>query len=266
MSTATRKPESISARAESALSRSTATAGAVKTPVAAELREPDLVSIVMPALNEEAAIGETIANVPVHEFEKRGFRVEIVVVDNGSTDRTAEIATDVGARVISEDKRGYGNAYRRGFKEARGAFICTMDADSTYPSDVMPELVSRLHDDELDFINTNRLTLMTNGVMSKRNKIGNALLTGLTRVLFRHPFKDSQSGMWVFRAELLDRMNLKAGGMALSQEIKLEAGSRLKARCAEVPITYRYRVGDSKLNVWRDGIINLLHLARRRLS
>jgi hypothetical protein len=72
--------------------------------------------------------------------------------------------------------------------------------------------------------------------------------------------------MWVFRADLLDRMNLKAGGMALSQEIKLEAGSRLKVRCAEVPIKYRYRIGESKLNVWRDGVNNLLHLARRRLS
>jgi glycosyltransferase involved in cell wall biosynthesis len=266
MSTATRKPEQISARAETASARAIHANGATQAPVAAALREPDLVSIIMPALNEEAAIGETIASVPLDEFEKRGLRVEIVIVDNGSTDRTAEIATASGARVIAEAKRGYGNAYRRGFKEAHGAFICTMDADSTYPSEVMPELVSSLHDDELDFINTNRLTLMTNGVMSKRNRIGNAFLTGFTRILFRHPFKDSQSGMWVFRAELLDRMNLKAGGMALSQEIKLEAGSRLKVRCAEVPIKYSYRVGDSKLNVWRDGIINLLHLARRRLS
>ena len=266
MSTATRKPEQISARAEAVSARATRSTSATQTPVAAEFREPDLVSIVMPALNEEAAIGETIANVPLEEFKKHGLRVEIIVVDNGSTDRTAEIATAAGARVVTELRRGYGNAYRCGFKEARGAFICTMDADSTYPSEVMPELVSSLREDDLDFINTNRLTLITNGVMSKRNRIGNTLLTGLTRILFRHPFKDSQSGMWVFRADLLDRMNLKAGGMALSQEIKLEAGSRLRVRCAEVPIKYRYRVGDSKLNVWRDGVNNLLHLARRRIS
>ena len=249
-----------------ASTRSVLVSGTLQAPVAVKPREPDLVSIVMPALNEEAAIGETIANVPVEEFKKLGLRVEIVIVDNGSTDRTAEIARAAGARVVAESRRGYGNAYRRGFKEAHGAFICTMDADSTYPSEVMPELVSSLREDNLDFINTNRLTLLTNGVMSRRNRIGNILLTGMTRILFRHPFKDSQSGMWVFRADLLDRMNLRAGGMALSQEIKLEAGSRLKVRCAEVPIKYRYRVGDSKLNVWRDGVKNLLHLARRRLS
>jgi glycosyltransferase involved in cell wall biosynthesis len=219
----------------------------------------------MPALNEAAAIEETIASIPVDEFRTRGYEAEIIVVDNGSVDQTSEIATRAGARVISEPKLGYGNAYRRGFAEARGAVICTMDADQTYPAEVMPELVSRLFDDELDFINTNRFVMMSNGVMSRRNRLGNALLTGLTRTLFRHPFRDSQSGMWVFRAELLDRMSLTAGGMAMSQEIKLEAASHLKARCAEVPIEYRYRVGESKLKVWRDGIGNLAHLARKRI-
>ena len=91
------------------------------------------------------------------------------------------------------------------------------------------------------------------------------MLTLAARALFDHPFRDSQSGMWVFRALLLDRMSLRAGGMALSQEIKIEAASRLKARCAEVPIQYRYRTGESKLRVWRDGVANLLHLVRKRV-
>jgi glycosyltransferase involved in cell wall biosynthesis len=219
----------------------------------------------MPALNEAAAIEATIASIPVDEFHDRGFETEIIVVDNGSVDQTSEIAEQAGARVVAEPKKGYGNAYRRGFSEAKGAVICTMDADKTYPAKVMPELVSRLFDEELDFINTNRFVLMSNGVMSRRNRLGNAVLTAITRTLFHHPFRDSQSGMWVFRAELLDRMSLTAGGMAMSQEIKLEAASRLKARCAEVPIEYSYRVGESKLNVWRDGIANLAHLARKRI-
>jgi len=140
-----------------------------------------------------------------------------------------------------------------------------MDADLTYPADMLPDLVDRLVNDDLDFINTDRFTLLNNGVMSRRNRIGNACLSQFARLLFGLPFRDSQSGMWVFRADLLDRMDLRANGMALSEEIKIEAAWRLKARCAEIPIHYGYRRGESKLRVWRDGVGNLIHLARRRL-
>jgi len=80
------------------------------------------------------------------------------------------------------------------------------------------------------------------------------------------PFRDSQSGMWAFRAELLKDMRLQSVGMALSQEIKIEAACRLGVRCVEVPIRYDYRSGESKLRVWRDGIGNFTHLFRRRFN
>ena len=225
-----------------------------------------LISVVVPALNEAETIEKTVRAIPRVELASRGFDTEVVVVDNGSDDGTPHIASLAGARVVTEPARGYGLAYRRGFREAGGDIICTMDADLTYPADMLPELVDRLLDDELDFINTDRFTLLHNGVMSRRNRIGNACLSGVARILFGLPFKDSQSGMWVFRAGLLDRMDLRANGMALSEEIKIEAAWRLKARCAEVPIRYGYRSGESKLRVWRDGIGNLLHLARRRFG
>ena len=225
-----------------------------------------LISVVVPALNEAETIEKTVRAIPRVELASRGFDTEVVVVDNGSDDGTPHIASLAGARVVTEPARGYGLAYRRGFREAGGDIICTMDADLTYPADMLPELVDRLLDDELDFINTDRFTLLHNGVMSRRNRIGNACLSGVARILFGLPFKDSQSGMWVFRAGLLDHMDLRANGMALSEEIKIEAAWRLKARCAEVPIRYGYRSGESKLRVWRDGIGNLLHLARRRFG
>ncbi|MBI2855963.1 MAG: glycosyltransferase family 2 protein [Chloroflexi bacterium] len=225
-----------------------------------------LISVVMPALNEAPNIGNTVSRIPVEELAFQGFDTEILVVDNGSVDGTDGLARAAGARVVVERQRGYGNAYRKGFEEARGEIICTMDSDGTYPAEVLPALISKLIDEDLDFINTNRFTFMTNGVMSKRNKLGNALLTRATQALFRFPFQDSQSGMWVFRAELLGKMRLQARGMALSQEIKIEAVSRLRARCAEVPIHYGYRQGSSKLRVWRDGAGNFVHLLRSRLS
>lgn len=225
-----------------------------------------MVSVIMPALNEASCIADMVSSVPVAEFAARGFETEILVVDNGSVDGTGELATNAGARVVCEPRRGYGYAYLLGFKQARGDIICTLDADGTYPIHILPELAERLLQENLDFINTNRFLYMNNGVMSRTNRVGNAILTIANRSLFQLPFRDSQSGMWVFRSELLDRMHLRAVGMALSQEIKIEAAWRLKACCAEYPIHYDYRLGESKLRVWRDGIGNLAYIFRKRFD
>ena len=223
-----------------------------------------LASIIMPALNEAACIVDVISSMPVGEFSAKGIDTEILVVDNGSVDGTGELARNAGARVVCEPRRGYGHAYLLGFKEAKGDIICTLDADGTYPVDMLPELAEKLLNENLDFISTNRFLYMYNGVMSHTNRVGNAVLTMANRALFRLPFRDSQSGMWVFKAELLERMHLKSVGMALSQEIKIEAACRLGAKCTEVPIHYNYRSGESKLRPWRDGIGNFAYLFRKR--
>jgi len=220
----------------------------------------------MPALNEAECIEDAVCSIPVKEFTKRGFETEILVVDNGSEDNTPELAESVNARVIREPRRGYGNAYRKGFQEARGSIICTLDADCSYPANDLPGMVEKLSQEGLDFISTNRFAHITNNVITPTNRFGNAILSFFSRVLFRSPFHDSQSGMWVFRAELVDRMQLRATGMALSQEIKIEAACRLKARCAELPVHYGHRRGSPKLRVWRDGFSNLFQLISKRLS
>jgi glycosyltransferase involved in cell wall biosynthesis len=229
-------------------------------------RMPYLISVIVPALNEADCIAALVFSIPVAEFRARGFETEILVVDNGSEDGTAELARRAGARVVCEPRRGYGFAYQLGFKEARGDVICTLDADGTYPAAALPEMVDRLWGGGLDFINAERFSFMMNGVMSRTRRLGNAVLTGVSQVLFRLPFSDSQSGMWVFRRELLGRMQLRAEGMAFSEEIKVEAAWRAGARCAELPIHYGYRNGNSKLHMWRDGFGNLLYLLRKRLT
>jgi glycosyltransferase involved in cell wall biosynthesis len=220
----------------------------------------------MPALNEADCIEDVISSIPVKEFAARGFETEILVVDNQSADGTAELARRAGARVVCEPRRGYGPAYLLGFKEAKGDIICTLDADGTYPASILPEMVDRLLQEELDFINTNRFSFMENGAMPRTRRLGNAILSLASRALFRLPFQDSQSGMWVFRAGLLEKMQLRASGMALSEEIKIEAAWRVKARCAEFPIHYGNRHGASKLRMWRDGVGNLFYLLRKRLT
>ena len=221
-------------------------------------------SIVIPTLNEENAIERVIKAIPTDELNEMGFEVQILVVDNGSDDRTVELAKKVGAEVIYEPIRGYGRAYKSGFAQASGDLIATADADLTYPMEDIPKLVKLLIDEDLDFVTTNRFVNMDPDAMSFRNIFGNVILNLVTRLLYRIDLKDSQSGMWLFRKDLLDRMKCRSDGMAFSQELKLEAIHFCNCRWREVPIKYSVRVGQLKLSGWRDGFGNLLALIRKR--
>ena len=222
------------------------------------------ISVIIPALNEEEAIEGVIRAIPKDELEKMGFETQVVVVDNGSEDRTGEIARKAGAEVILEPERGYGRAYKAGFANASGDIIATADADLTYPVEEIPNLVNLLEEENLDFISTNRFAQMDRDAMSMRNKLGNSVLNMTTRLLFGMTLKDSQSGMWVFRREVLHGLVLKSDGMSLSEELKIEACHFAKCRWKEVPIRYRKRAGKAKLRGWRDGIQNLCYLIRKR--
>jgi len=224
------------------------------------------VSIVIPALNEEEGIGKTIQAVPTHELDKMGYEVQILVVDNGSEDRTAELARKAGAEVVFEPRQGYGRAYKTGFANASGDIIATADADATYPVEDIPKLVKILEEEKLDFLTTNRFAMMEKGAMSSRNKMGNAILSLTMRLLFGLNIKDSQSGMWVFRSSVLGEAKLHANGMPLSEELKLEACYFLKRRWKEVPILFRGRIGEAKIRAWKDGFQNLFYLVRKRFS
>lgn len=225
-----------------------------------------VLSIILPALNEEKAIGGTILAIPAKELSKMGYEVEILVVDNGSTDKTAEMAREHGAKVIHEPRRGYGRAYKTGFEQAKGSIIVTVDADMTYPVEDIPTLVNILEEGNLDFVTTNRFAHLRNGAMSLKHRWGNEILSLTTRLLFQISLNDSQSGMWVFRKHLLPKITLQSDGMAFSQELKIEACHFAKCRWREVPIEYRARVGEVKLRSWRDGLGNLSGLLIKRIT
>lgn len=224
------------------------------------------VSIIIPALNENEGIEKTINTIPKNDLLEMGYNVQILVVDNGSTDGTADLARKAGAEVISELRRGYGYAYKAGFNYAKGDIIATADADMTYPVDYIPFLVKLLVKEDLDFINTNRYANMDSGAMTYLNRIGNAILNRTARLLFHVNLGDSQSGMWVFRKDILNKMVLKSNSMALSEELKLEACYFVNCRWKEVPIKYKARMGRVKLRVWRDGIGNLSYLIKKRIN
>ena len=134
--------------------------------------------------------------------------LEVLVVDTESRDRTREIAASKEARVIAEPRRGYGRAYKTGFAEARGTYVATLDADLTYPADRLPEFLDALESDRADFVSGDRMSHLDRGAMSGMHRIGNAILNAGFRVLFRASIRDSQSGMWAFRREILPRLRL----------------------------------------------------------
>jgi glycosyltransferase involved in cell wall biosynthesis len=217
------------------------------------------VSVVIPTMNEEKSIGLVIDEVK-QALGQTPY--EILVVDTNSKDRTREIASEKGAVIIDEPRRGYGRAYKTGFERAQADTIATLDADLTYPASMIPQLVAMLDDKGLDFITTNRLKLMEKGSMSSKHRFGNWVLSMTFRILFRVKVKDSQSGMWVFRKSILKDLDLRSDGMSMSEELKIEAFRKSKA--AEIPINYRPRVGEVKLSSWKDGLGNLKYLFKKR--
>ncbi len=221
------------------------------------------ISIVMPALNEEEGIVDTIKSIPSQLLKDKGYDVEILIVDGGSTDKTVPLAKEVGAVVISS-QRGYGRQYKNGLKSASGDIIITGDSDGTYPFEDALEYVQYLEKNNLDFINVNRFARMDNGAMHLSNRIGNYGLTFFTNLLFGVWLRDSQSGMWIIRKSILDKLIVTSDGMPFSQEIKIEAFKKSKA--IELPGRYKKRIGETKLLKIKDGFGNLKSLFVKRIN
>ena len=226
---------------------------------------PMSVTVILPTYNEEAAVGLTIDSIPTGWCDE----MEILIVDGNSTDKTREIAFEKGARVHIEPRKGYGRAYRTAFDIAKGDYIITMDADCTYPAEVVPDLVRKLLDEDLDFITCDRLTKAEDGSMSGLHGFGNWVLSFTARMLYWYGIKDSQSGMWVFRKSIMDNPKMRPtnDGMPLSQEMKILARKVLgKKKAIEVAVPYRERVGEAVIHTWGDGWKNLRFLYFKRIG
>jgi len=217
------------------------------------------ITVVIPCLNEEQGIQKVLHDLPP-------FVDEVIVVDNGSTDRTAAIAREMGAYVITELHRGYGRAYQSGFSRATGDIIVTLDGDHSYPVDALSYLLEAFMHCRVGFLSASRLPVLTDNAMSTKHKIGNWILSFVMSLLFFRWVHDSQSGMWVFRRDALDKMNLTSDGMAFSEEIKIEAIKNRNIGFREIFISYSQRVGEKKLRPWRDGVHNLAFLFRKRIG
>jgi glycosyltransferase involved in cell wall biosynthesis len=217
------------------------------------------ITVIIPCLNEEQGIEQVLRRMPE-------FVDQVIVVDNGSTDRTSDVAISLGAEVIREEVRGYGRSYKRGFASATGDIIVTLDGDHSYPPDAISYLIEAYLHLDVDFLNASRFPVRDRNAMSFKHKVGNWILSLAMSLLYFRWVRDSQSGMWVFRRAILKDMVLESDGMAFSEEIKIEALKSHTVRFAEISIMYTSRLGEIKLNPWRDGFHNLFFLVKKRFS
>ncbi len=217
------------------------------------------ITVVIPCLNEEKGIVEVLSRMPE-------FVDEVVVVDNDSTDRTADVARAHGAQVIHEKVRGYGRAYKTGLYHAKGDIIVTLDGDHSYPVDAISYLLEVFLHSRVGFLAASRFPLRNRQAMSFKHRIGNRILSLVMSILYFRWVQDSQSGMWVFERRCLDSMDLRSDGMAFSEEIKIEAILRRGIGFKEIYVDYSNRMGEITLQPWRDGFRNLFFLLRKRFT
>lgn len=210
------------------------------------------VSVVMPCLNEEAAIGACVEKIR-RTFDQAGLDGEIVVCDNGSTDRSVAIAEAMGARVVHQAERGYGNAYLKGFHSARGRYLVMGDADDTYDFTMIPQFLDALREDGNAFVTGSRyLGGGDRNITALHRWFGNPALTRILNALFGTRYTDVYCGFRAFSREAYERIRPVSPGMEFNLELAINAGlAGLKT--VEIPIVLAPRKGESKLRTFRDG-------------
>jgi glycosyltransferase involved in cell wall biosynthesis len=209
------------------------------------------VSVVIPCLNEAETI-ERCVQIARETLDANALSGEVLVVDNGSDDGSAELAEAAGARVVHETRRGYGSAYLAGFAAARGRVIVMADADLTYDFGDIPRFLSQV-DAGADMVIGDRMKNIKPGAMPWLHRyIGNPLLTGTLNLFFRTGVRDAHCGMRAIRSDALGRLGLRTTGMEFASEMVIRAAQE-SLDIRQVDIEYHPRGGVSKLSTFRDG-------------
>ena len=202
-------------------------------------------TVVVPAFNEEEALPVVLEKVLA--AVDAGY--EVLVVDDGSTDGTRAVAGRFNCRLIAyETNRGKAAAMRIGIREARGENVIFIDADDTYPADIIPQIVSELS--AFDMVVCSRAGGHAN--IPAFNRIGNAIFRNSIRYLYNFPAYDPLTGFYGVKRRHLLRMDLRSEGFRIESEIAIKA-ARMGLEIHDIPIRYRPRLGQAKLRGLQDG-------------
>lgn len=222
------------------------------------------VTVVIPCRNEEKIIAQTIKEIPEYVDE-------IIVVDNGSVDKTVQVARDAGARVLTDERTkngiGYGYALMKGMHFSTSDIVVTMDGDNTYPSYQIRGIIDYLDYNNLDVISCNRLPLRKKEAISTVRRLGIYVLNLAVTVLYGYKIKDILTGMFALRSEVIPKLNLRMGDWNLSPEVKISAIVNPKISFDEFHIDHFERDKEpSKQAIWKTGINHLMYIIKRRFS
>ena len=213
-----------------------------------------LLSVVIPCLNEAETVGPCIDSA-IAAMRAAGVTGEVLVVDNGSTDGSQDVATARGARVVHESTKGYGSALRRGCEEARGTYIVMGDADESYDFSQIEPFIDGLRNGA-DLVMGTRIrgTILPGAMPWKNRYVGNPLSTGLLNRLFRAGVSDVHCGMRGITKEAYRSLDLRTTGMEFASEMVIRA-AMTGMKITEVPITFHPDGRDRPphLRPWRDG-------------
>lgn len=208
------------------------------------------VTFLLPAYNEEESIGTLLRDV------RKCRKSRVLVIDNNSNDKTAEIAKKSGANVLRERKQGKGFAVKTGFENIKSEFAVMLDADNTYDPKDAQKLLKPLMEDEADVVLGSRLRgKREDGSISRFNLLGNHLLSFFASLLYSN-VSDVCTGYWAFKKNVIEQL-LQDGIDSDGFDIEAEMFSKVAKnnfRVLEVPIHYKSRLDAPKLNSVNDGV------------
>lgn len=215
------------------------------------------ITVLIPCFNEALGIADVIKTFMQQKLSGRGFVLDIVVIDNNSTDNTAAVARASGATVLFESQKGKGNAIRKGFYSVSEDtdFVVMLDGDDTYRPEEMLRLIELLDSGFCSVAIGSRLSgRMSPGSMRTLNRVGNHLYTALVRIFYQIPVTDVLTGYFAWNHKALVRLrpHLKSEGFAIEMEM-ITKMAKLGETICSVPISYHARAGDSNLKPFQDG-------------
>lgn len=224
-------------------------------------------TFVFPCLNEERSLATCIEGVRKSLSQDPNLKYEILVADNGSKDRSREIAAECGARVVPVSTRGYGAALKGGIEAAQGEYVMFADADATYMYEHALPLYQATIEGKVDMGIASRMkgTIEEGAMPFLHHYLGTPVLTGLINILFRGNLSDCNSGFRCIRRQAYVEWNVRSPGMEFASELLIKA-LKHKATCVEIPSGLRAAAPDRvpHLRTWRDGMRHLLFILSER--